>query len=101
VIPERREERTPDWSSIAKALELGDSRRLLPPVNVVAEHDHEVERKRIPRLGHPCADVVLFGVSCAVVADDGELSESGSDGSADVSCAGRFGRRAETETRWP
>ena len=57
-----------------RALEFCDEvGRLLPPVHVVAKHDHEVERELLPHRGQLDAGLQLHGIAGAHVADDGEL----------------------------
>ena len=50
-------------------------RGCLTAVQVVADHDHELERKPCPCVGEPRADFVLRRLAGAVVADDGEPND--------------------------
>jgi hypothetical protein len=54
-------------------LELVDEiLRALAAVDVVAQHDHELEGKHLPRRCEPLPDLVLRRRARACVADDGE-----------------------------
>ena len=66
--------------------------RVLPTVEVVAEHDHELERKRRAGRSHLLADVELRLRAAAVVADDGKLQR--------VGLSGRIVRPAGPSSSW-
>ena len=60
------------------AFELGDEvGGALATVQVVAEHDGEVERELLPRLHHLLGHLVLLVFACAVVAHGHEFHRVG------------------------